>query len=103
MSVIKVKNAFNICAISAHLVVHSLSMISSSGKRLFEAFESPFSVSKCAQICFISFDLLIDSERCLRFEPLINCLVLFRCFLFSVHIFYIYNCLVAFAFALCLE
>ena len=78
-------------------------MISSSGKRLFEALKSPFSIRKCAQICFISFDLLIDSERCLRFEALINCLVLFRYFLYLVHIFYIYNCLVAFAFALCLE
>ena len=52
-------------------------MISSLGKRLFEAFESPFSVRKCAQIFFVSFDLLIDSEKCLRFEALINCLVLF--------------------------
>ena len=52
-------------------------MISSLGKRWFEAFESPFSVCKCAQIFFVSFDLLIDSEKCLRFEALINCLVLF--------------------------
>ena len=62
-------------------------MISPSGKRLFEAFESPFSVRKCAQICFVSFDLLIDSEKCLCFEALINCLVLFPYFLYSVHCF----------------
>ena len=62
-------------------------MISSSGKRLFEAFESPLSVRKCAQICFVSFDFLIVFEKCLRFEALINCLVLFRYFLYSVHCF----------------
>ena len=62
-------------------------MISSLGKRLFEAFESPFSVRKCAQICFVSFGLLIDSEKCLRFEALINCIVLFRYVLYSVHCF----------------
>ena len=35
-------------------------MMSSSGRRLFEAFESPFSVRKCAQICFVSFDFYGD-------------------------------------------
>ena len=73
-------------------------MISSSGKRLFEAFESPFSVRKCAQICFVSFDLLIDSEKCLRFEALINCLVFFDTFYIRSIVSYVYNCLVAFAF-----
>ena len=60
--------------------MHSSSMKSSSDKRLFEAFDSPFSVRKCARICFASFDFLIDSEKCLIFEALINCLVLFRYF-----------------------
>ena len=36
---------------------------------------------------FCTFDLLIDSEKCLRFEALNNCLVLFRYFLYSVHSF----------------
>ena len=62
-------------------------MISSSGKLLFEAFESQFSVRKCAQICFVYFDLLIDFEKCFRFEALINYLVLFRYFLYSVYCF----------------
>ena len=85
------------CLIS-ELYLHSLS-ISSLGKRLFEAFYSPLSVNKCAQICFVSFDLLIDSEKCLRFEALINCLVLFRYFLYSAHCFYVYICLVPYAFS----
>ena len=59
-------------------VMHSLLIIISSGKRLLEAFESPFSVRKCDQICFESFDLLMDSEKYFRFDALINCLVLFR-------------------------
>ena len=62
-------------------------MISSSGKRLFEALEFPVSVRKCAQICFVSLDLLIDSAKYLRFEALINCLVLFRYVLYSSHCF----------------
>ena len=65
--------------------MHSLAMISYLGKRLFEAFESPFSVRKYAQICFVSFDMLIDYEKCLRFESLISCFVLFRYFLYSLH------------------
>ena len=57
--------------------MHVWSMVSSSGKPLFEAFQSPFSVREWAPIWFVSFDLLVDSEICLRFEALINCLVLF--------------------------
>ena len=62
---------------SSEFVMHSMSMISSSAKHLFDVFESPLSVRKYDQILFVSLDLLsmlID----LRFKSLINCLVLFR-------------------------
>ena len=63
---------------SSEFVIRSVSMIRSSGKRSFEAFESPLTVRKCAQICFLSLELLMDSEKYLRFSALINCLGLFR-------------------------
>ena len=63
---------------SSEFVIRSVSAISSSGKRLFEAFKSPLTVRKCAQICFVSLELLMDSEKYLSFAAVINCLVLFR-------------------------
>ena len=51
-------------------------MIISSGKFLPEAFASPFTVRRCAQMCLVSVDFEIDSEKYLRLAVRIRCLVL---------------------------
>ena len=58
-----------------------LSIIISSGKILPEAFALPFTVRRCAQMCFTSVDFEIDSEKYLRLAVRIRCLVLLWYFL----------------------
>ena len=53
-------------------------MIILSGNLLPEAFVSPFTVRRCAQMCLVSVDVEIDSEKYLRLAVRIRCLVLLR-------------------------
>ena len=60
ISAIDVKYVLSFWATASDSVNCSSSIISSSGNRLFDAFESPFTVRKCAHIIMFSIFGIID-------------------------------------------
>ena len=78
------KYSFSFAAISSDFVYLISSMITSSGKLLFELLSLLFIFRKCCHIALVSFESVTESEKCLRLAIFINCFVLFRYVLKSI-------------------
>ena len=81
------KYSFSFAAISSDFVYLISSMITSSGKILFELLSLLLIFRKCCHIALVSFESVTESEKCLRLANFIYCLVLFRYVLKSAHNF----------------
>ena len=79
------KYSFSFAAISSDFVYLISSMITSSGKILFKLLSLLLIFRKCCHIALVSFELVTESEKCLRLAIFINCFVLFRYVLKSTH------------------
>ena len=69
------KYSFSFTAISSDSVYLISSMITSSGKLLFELLSLLYIFRKCCHIARVSFESVSESEKCLRLAIFINCFV----------------------------
>ena len=81
------KNIHLVLQQSSDFVYLISSMITSSGKLLFELLSLLFIFRKCCHIALVSFESVTESEKCVRLAIFINCFVLFQYVLKSAHNF----------------